>query len=361
MTPPNDDPGAVPTAAPVRAKRMPPDWQPPVPAWSADIATPSGQLVMAYLATQLRNGDEAEHRRRMSGFLAAGNAPDRVEQARFADRRGVANAVSIAYWTSPARYAAWRAGSGYEGWWRDAQRLHDANGHFEEVLTLPVERLETLFSSGERPAGVGATVPKLKGPVREHNYWGSMRDRLALSARDDLAGPYGEALPRLGATNTEGRRLRVFPPENLAVIRSGQDWSQCGDAELRSYDGSVRPALVEGMRYLSEHSDETGCCDMRFAAEVAGDGTPLKQAFGLGYFLTLGHLERWAASHPTHLAIFHRFIDMAKQHDGRLGLRLWHEVSVLPGAGQSFEYVNCHAETGLLPYFPSEQIEATVR
>lgn len=361
MTPPNDDSGTAMTRSSPRAKRMPPDWQPPVPAWSADIATRSGHLVMAYLATQLRNGGEAEHRRRMNQFLAARDGPDRVEHARFVDRRGVANAVSVAYWTSQAGYAAWRSGSGYETWWRDPRRLQAANGYFEEVLTLPVERIETLFSSGDRPVGIGAAAATLKGPVREHNYWGSMRDRLAISPRDELAGPYGDSLPRLGRATTEGKRLRVVAPENLAVIRSGQDWAGCGEAELQTYDTDVRPALVDGMRYLSEHPDETGCCDMRLAFEVAPDGTPLSQAFGLGYFLTLGHLERWAASHPTHLAIFRRFIDMAQRHEGKLGLRLWHEVSVLPGAGQSFEYVNCHAETGLLPHFPSEQVEATIR
>jgi len=29
-------------------------------------------------------------------------------------------------------------------------------------------------------------------------------------------------------------------------------------------------------------------------------------------------------------------------------LRLWHEVMVLPAETQSFEYVNCHDQTGLM-------------
>ena len=35
--------------------------------------------------------------------------------------------------------------------------------------------------------------------------------------------------------------------------------------------------------------------------------------------------------------------------------RVMNEVSVLPGAGQLFEHINCHPETGLLPYFPATE------
>lgn len=144
-------------------------------------------------------------------------------------------------------------------------------------------------------------------------------------------------------------------PENLAIIRSGQDWTDCGGEELAQYNESVRPALVAGMNFLRDHADETGCCDLRFAEETSRDGSPMKKTFGLGYFLTLGHLEKWASTHPTHLAIFSKFLTMARVHGTNLKLKLWHEVSVLPAANQIFEYVNCHPETGLLPYFPSEE------
>jgi aldoxime dehydratase len=117
----------------------------------------------------------------------------------------------------------------------------------------------------------------------------------------------------------------------------------------------VRPALLEGMNFLRDHPDETGCCDLRFAEETDGNGVPLQKTFGLGYFLTLGHLEKWASTHPTHLTIFSRFVIMVRQHRADLKLKLWHEVSVLPAAGQVFEYINCHPGTGLLPYFPYQE------
>ena len=65
----------------------------------------------------------------------------------------------------------------------------------------------------------------------------------------------------------------------------------------------------------------------------------------------LAHLEQWVSSHPTHLAIYDRFMAMVQEHNFQLNIKLWHEVAVLPGNGQQFEYINCHPETGLLPDF----------
>jgi hypothetical protein len=182
-----------------------------------------------------------------------------------------------------------------------------------------------------------------------------MRDRIPCSASDPFAGSGGELMPQAQEVVSTGRRLRVRVPENLAVIRSGQDWGACGDRELAEYDTQVRPVLLEGMRYLAARPYDTGCCDMRFAREIDVDGSALPRAFGLGYFLTLAHLERWAENHPTHLAIFNRFLEMAGKL-GRFDLCLWHEVAVLPAVGQTFEYVNCQPWTGLLPYFPAQEL-----
>jgi hypothetical protein len=340
------------TPAP-RRSRMPEGWEPPVPAWAARFSVPSGTVVMGYFGAQGPAGEGEDHFTRMDRFFAGPDGPDNVERSAFTDRAGLPNALVAAYWTSPLRYESWRAASGYEAWWSAPDRLSGPSGSFEEILTLPTDRFETLFST-ENLVGAAATGQCIHGPIREHNYWGAMRDRIAVSGASDLASRYGEALPRLGRTVTLGLRLRVTAPENLAVIRSGQDWSRCHDAELDDYARSVRPVLVSGMDFLRDHPDETGCCDMRLAAEVAAGGAPVEKSFGLGYFLSLAHLERWAESHPTHLAIFHRFLAMAGRHKA-LDLRLWHEVAVLPGAGQRFEYVNCHPQTGLLPYFPAEE------
>jgi hypothetical protein len=60
--------------------------------------------------------------------------------------------------------------------------------------------------------------------------------------------------------------------------------------------------------------------------------------------------------HPTHPAIFAGFLTMARNYGKSLKLKLQHKVSVLPSAGQVFEYLNCHPEIGMPPYFSSSEI-----
>jgi hypothetical protein len=303
------------------------------------------------LGAQIRDGNADEFRRLIAGFCGEGEGPRQLEYAEYRDKTELRTILCIAHWTDAQSYTNWSASSTFSSWWNDPNRTSDDTGYFREVLTIPTERFETIFSS-QRPAGMGRALPGLRGPITDHGYWGSMRDRIPLSRTDNLSGCSAEVHPDTRITESEGQRLRVTIPGNLTVIRSGQDWSACGDEELALYDSSVRPALDKGMQYLNSHPRETGCCEMRFARETSVDGGLLPHTFGLGYFLTLAHLERWAEGHPTHLAIFNSFVEMFGQL-GAVELRLWHEVAVLPSIGQVFEYINCHPHTGLLPYFPA--------
>lgn|SRR5215813_13159929 len=333
-------------------RQMPPEWTPPAPAWSVSFAHQSTPVVMAYFGTQFEREPTSPIKPPMHEFLIGADAPRNFESARFVDRAGRSNLITAAYWTDPASYEGWN--QRFDSWWRDPARTSEGPGYFREVLTIPTNRFETIFSHGIL-VGVAKTGGPVIGPIREHNYWGSMRDRILASSSDDLRSEYGERLPRIESIDSVGQRLRVNAPGNMAIIRSGQDWTQCEGAELVEYDESVRPALLEGMNFLRDNPDETGCCDLRFAQEIDGVGEPVTRTFGLGYFLTLGHLEKWASTHPTHLAIFTRFLAMVQRYRADLKLRLWHEVSVLPPSGQLFEYINCDPDTGLLPYFASEK------
>jgi hypothetical protein len=49
--------------------------------------------------------------------------------------------------------------------------------------------------------------------------------------------------------------------------------------------------------------------------------------------------------HPTHLRIFTTFFRVVAGLDK---LRLYHEVSVSDGRHQLYEYINCHAQTGMM-------------
>ena len=81
-----------------------------------------------------------------------------------------------------------------------------------------------------------------------------------------------------------------------------------------------------------------------------GDGAPRKRGFATAHFDSLTRLEDWAESHPTHLRIFGRFIELATELKGDIKLKLWHEVTVVPAEMQEYEYVNCHPGTGMMPY-----------
>ena len=81
---------------------------------------------------------------------------------------------------------------------------------------------------------------------------------------------------------------------------------------------------------------------------VGPDGVPIEKTFGMSGWKALQHLERWAESHPTHLAIFGTFMRMVQEMNFELRLRLYHEVTVARADEQDFEYVNCHPKTGLL-------------
>ena len=331
-------------------RRMPPNWRPVAPAWSSAFADQHTPIVMAYFGTQ-SHGADATRSDQFARFFDSPDGPSIVERSQFPDRTGAGNHLCAAYWTNLATYEKWETSSGFRSWWNDPARLNDQEGYFREIMTVPLDRFETIFSLGAA-FGFAKAASSVVGPIREHSYWGSMRDRLMCSSNDDLVSTYGDRLKR-SAPSTRGRGLRVEVPGNLAVIRSGQDWSECTGAELSDYIDSVRPALTKGMNFLRDNPEETGCCDLRFAEELEADGSPTKRTFGFGLFLTLEHLEKWAATHPTHLQIFGTFGKMVQRYGASLKLKLWHEVSVLPAEGQTFEYLNCHPDTGLLPYFQS--------
>ena len=75
---------------------------------------------------------------------------------------------------------------------------------------------------------------------------------------------------------------------------------------------------------------------------------PTDKTFGLGYFDNLALLEAWSKHHRTHLDIFGRFGQYASELQNKVKLTLFHEVMVLQPDQQFFEYVGCHAGTGLL-------------
>ena len=333
---------------------MPEGWEPPVPSFTSRCHGESEGIVAVYLAAQGRSREQA-----LAGvepivaFLAAETGPYRVDRAVHRAANGTWDALAIAYFNGAPAFQAWAIGSGFLEWWASDARLHEDVGYWQERLVLPHDRLEALHSSpvpdGHSHGG------QIVGPIREHAYWGGMRDRLPISRHDWLDSPKGNVLEARLPLASYGRRITVTAPANLAIIRSGQDLSAAAEDERAMYDEVVRGNLVAGMAFLAESGVEAGCCACRYMTEVDESGHDLDRTFGHCLFLSLAHLEDWAKSHPTHLSIFASFFKLLKQRDNQVTLRFWHEVAVIPDRGQFFEYLNCSPETGLIGFFSADQ------
>lgn len=328
----------------LRHRRVPDDYVPPYPATVARYRPEVTRVVMAYFGIQHRADAPAPALAAralhcIAEAFAATNGPGHWDRAQCVDAAGYLTTVSIGYWDDPAAYATWFAEHGAR--WASGAFNDPGLGLFTEVLQPAANRFETLFSS-DGIEGVAGVSSGLGEPIQEHAYWGGMRDRLALSQTDGMAP---EGAPQVV---TEGLHQRVLPHENLCLIRSGQDWAGTQGDERRMYTEEVEPVLRAGMDFLQDQGRQVDCYANRYMAVVDTAGKPTDKSFGMGWWRSLAALERWAESHPTHVAIF----GAAMKYLGTMGpaaqLKLYHEVTVARAEEQYFEYFNCHPRTGML-------------
>ena len=331
-----------------RPQRIREDYQPPYPAWVARLDSSVKQAVMAYLGVQYRDSaGEATARHaivRWKALATRVDGPSHHDVAHYQDEAGFDTLVLIAYWREPAQFERWLTLDEMSKWWASENRATDGVGWFREVIRPVVERFETLFSTPDGFEGVGVLARGMSSSeIQEHAYWGGMRDRLAISQTDALRG---SGLPQM--EGPIAGRVRVHGSDNVALIRSGQEWTKTTGREREVYLGEVEPVLREGMAFLRDHGPEIGCFVNRYMTHVDRSFKPLEKTFGMSMWRSLEHMERWAESHPTHVQIFGSFMKMVQAMNFDLKLLLYHEVSVVPAQDQSFEYINCHPRTGLL-------------
>jgi aldoxime dehydratase len=317
-------------------RRMREGYAPPYPSFVARMRPAVRQVVMAYFGLQFRGEPPAGALDVLDAAFAAPDGPGHHDRAREVAPDGTSDVVSIAYWDDPAAFDRWSAAH-HESW----LGAGDGCGRWAEVLRPTVEEHETLFSSLGRPEGVGALADGWSGEVAEHAYWGGMRDRIPLAQTDPLA-PVGAP-----AVERDGGRVRIRPHGGICLIRSGQDWTDTDDAERAMYLDDVEPVLRAGMDFLRSEGAAVGCYANRYLT-VVEDGRPVERTFGLSWWRSLADLERWAESHPTHLAIFGAAMRYLSTLGPAARLRLYHEVSVVADGEALFEYVDCRPGTGLL-------------
>lgn len=334
----------------------PANFQPPFPAYCAQFAKDVSSLVMAVIGAQFpsKTGKEEAAIAKVNSFLtlpAAGEAkalgPAFSEWASVTDRKGFYNVTTLAYWKSEEAYQKWTTKSGFKSWWESLDAQEQENGWFLEIFFPTADRFETIFSNGEIPEGAAHMREGVSDPVLEHVYWGSMRDRLAAAQTDALQGEPWLTGPAEGSLS---RRIRVPGKQNLAMIRSGQDWADTAPEERILYLKTMHPVLEAGMNFLRDRGDEVGCysCRLMDIVDPVTTKADKDRTFALAYFDDLASLERWSKEHPTHLAIFGGFLKYAAQLNNVITLRLFHEVMVVKPEQQLFEYVGCHPETGML-------------
>lgn len=330
----------------------PEGFAPAAPKFQARWDNPLSTMVCDYIAVQhsgVSRTVEIEFFKRMQAAFASECGPDSHELMRHVDDAGKVNSIVVAYWTDPTRYAVWKYTHAFNVWFNSRERENGPHGYWRETLIVPYDRMETIYSEPYYRAGVAKTRGCELEPMYTAGYFGAMRDRLPVSAIDRLLSPYGEDVPLASFDEQCAQRIRLEVPHNVVSIRSGQYWQQAPADQFDDYLNNLQPKLDVGMQYLQDNAVATGCLSLRSMINLDEDGDELAETSKHGYFLSLAHLESWAAGHKSHLDIYRHALAMRKKHGAARAVVTWHEVFVL-SVSPSFEYINCHPHTGLLRF-----------
>lgn len=334
------------------AAQRPGDFTPGAPKFQVRWQAPVTTVVSDYIAVQHNSADLGTERAffdKARAAFASPWGPDCFDEQRCTDDAGYINSIVIAYWTDITRYAMWKHRDSFNRWFASAAREKEGVGYWRETLTVPYDRIETIFSEPYYRAGIARSQGCALEAMYVAGYFGAMRDRLPIAAVDRLQSPYGKDMPQPGLVASSGRRIRIDVPLNVVNIRSGQYWEKAEGPQLDDYYANLQPKLDTGMRYLKDHAETTGCLSLRSLVTLDRDGNELKETSKHGYFLCLGQLEQWAVGHKSHLDIFKHALAMRRQYGAARSVVTWHEVFVLSST-PAFEYVNCHPATGLLRF-----------
>jgi hypothetical protein len=302
-------------------------------------------VMFAQFGIENRGGDASAVRARLVAGFAGTDAPDIVEHGHVREGFGPNAEMWFAYWRSRDAYDCWLSRADVAGLWNDDVLLAGPIGFWREAGVISLDHNETSSSRGDDLSGLvhlsdGVAVTDI------HGYWGSARDRIVAAADDPLDPPYEQ---QSGLSSpTEGTRVRITAPANTCFIRTSQDIASASEEQAHVYKDDVEPVFHAAMQFLRANGPETGCIGMRFVEECDDAGQPKKRTCGIGFFDSLGALEQWTHSHPTHVAIMGSFMGMVQRFNGAPGLHLWHEVTVFPANSLIGDYINCSRGGGLM-------------
>ncbi|MDI4237143.1 phenylacetaldoxime dehydratase family protein [Bradyrhizobium sp. Arg237L] len=339
--------------------RKPPNFKPAVQRWSFQVPPGQSQFRMALFGAEAPSDAAVNDHPLLSWierFLSSHpDGPNCLQHARSRTLYGTATHLVSAYWVNEERFARWMRDEAAESWWQDPARLTGPFGTWREILRVPRDRQESLFWL-DFPIGVSASAEVALYPTPYCGYYGAMRDRLLAAAKDKLESTFGTALRRQSGRIGFGEHWAVQPPKNIAIIRGGSSWGFMDQEQHANYEEQLRGPVSAGMDYLERNALPSGCACMRWqrSSDIRGHLDPDEYAHA--YFLSLQHLEDWSENHASHAAIFSAAIRRYRHYGAANQLRTWHEVYVLPEGGHTFEYLNCHPDTGLLSWFDAKKL-----
>ncbi len=334
--------------------RKPQGHQPAAPRYTLRWHDPVETMVSEYYGMQKADLSWEQQREffdRVQASFTHPDGPAAHEVMRFTDEAGEINAVVVAYWLDATRHARWSLSADFPTWFAAQERLASGDtGYWKETIAVPYDRHETIYSAPNYKIGFARTPNSSIESMTTNGYFGAARDRVPISAIDPLESPLRHSPPKPRVVGSRGRRLRASTPYNMTALRSGQFWVGAGPEQLGDYQENLQPKLMRGMNFLLDNKEDTGTLALRVMTNLDTDGKERAETSVLAYFLSLDQLEDWSKSHVTHLDIYRHAIAMNRQFKEKREVVTWHEVFVMPAA-TSFEYVNCHPRTGVLPYF----------
>lgn len=326
----------------------PPNWTPPFDAFEAKYLDEAKHLAVAYIGVQDRGGDQDAALASARALLGHGDGPRIVEQGWSNDVAGAHTRILLAYWRDADAFARWRSSDAVTSWLED--QSDPLMGKWIESSEIRPRALDTLIAVEDVNWGLAKLADSVE-VTPYHAYWGGTRDRIQITPEDSLENPDGPELPDVPKMpDGVGQIIDVVMPGNAVFSRGGPDWSQCPPDEMEQMRNSVYPAYVAGGRYLRDNARDAGCYAAYFIQETDEAGKDVQRNHQIGYFVQLSDLERWTKDHPTHKAIYGRFMTMMTKLPRPPQMNLYHEVSPIPPGGLRATYVNCLPETSLLRF-----------
>ncbi|MGH1486629.1 MAG: phenylacetaldoxime dehydratase family protein [Cellvibrionaceae bacterium] len=336
--------------------RRPDGHEPRAPRYRLTWDKPISGLACAYFGMQGRASDESIDQQAEKCFLdtfddfftQAGGVKT-TERLRCVDSFGYANTIIVAYWSDMSKFACWLEDSGFRVWFNQQALLSDGYGYWFEPIVSHFDRHETIYSESSYKIGMARLPETQITSMTMNGYFGAARDRLPISAIDPLDSPVTTIKSAKIVDCAKQKHLLAFLPHNLTILRSGQFWEDAGQEQADDYIETMQPKLDRGMEHLKNNPSDTGCLSLRIATNIDNEGKERAETSTIAAFQSLELLEKWAASHETHLAIYHHAIKMNRHYGKDREVVTWHELFVLQH-GSTFEYIHCHPETGMLPY-----------